>query len=348
MSLSPLRLIKETLRKANLTSTPSTASSPSTPSTPSPKDSLANVGAQLRDRLGLRAPAPEAAPTRGKFIAGSFRGAAGERAYKLYVPSGYHGAPVPLVVMLHGCTQSPDDFAAGTRMNELAEKRTFLVAYPAQSATANGSKCWNWFKPENQTRGGGEPSIVAGLTRFISSSYAVDARRVYVAGLSAGGAAAAVLGATYPDIFAAAGVHSGLPVGAARDVMSALSAMRKGKANANQQRERSSIPTIVFHSDGDATVHPDNGQAVVAASAHARLAAAVVAGGVPGGRTYTRTTYRHASGAIPLESWLVHGAPHAWSGGSAAGSYTDPLGPDATTEMIRFFLAHELPDSKNL
>ena len=154
---------------------------------------------------------------------------------------------------------------------------------------------------------------------------------------------AAILGATYPDVFAAMGVHSGLPLGAARDVMSAFAAMRKGNASAKQRREQYPIPAIVFHSDSDATVHPNNGQAVVAASVHALLAPKVAAGRVSGGRAYTRTTYGEPGGAIPLEHWTVHGAPHAWSGGNAAGSFTDPLGPDATAEMIRFFFAHERP-----
>jgi poly(hydroxyalkanoate) depolymerase family esterase len=242
--------------------------------------------------------------------------------------------------MLHGCTQNPDDFAVGTGMNEAARLRGFYVLYPAQTQRANTSGCWNWFKHNHQKRGRGEPALLAGMTRAVMASHAIDPQRVYVAGLSAGGAMAAILGDAYPELFAAIGVHSGLVTGAATDMPSAFGAMKNGAAAASR-RTKASPPTIVFHGDEDAVVHPSNGAHVVAASAgslkseHQRKRSR-------NGREYSQHRYQHADGRVVAEHWVVHGAGHAWSGGNAQGSYTDAQGPDATEEMLRFFLENSL------
>lgn len=293
-------------------------------------------------------PAPQASaavPPGGRFEEHLYADAAGQRAYKLYVPSGYDGQPRPLIVMLHGCTQSPDNFAAGTRMNLLAEEQGLLVAYPVQSRSANASKCWNWFNIADQQRGGGEPALIAGITRQIMRDHVVDPDRVYVAGLSAGGAAAAIMGVTYPDLYAAIGVHSGLSCGAASDMPSAFQAMRRGGAASTTNRpivpERT-VPTIVFHGDHDKTVSPLNGNQVIAqfSGAANALQNDVTYGNVPGGMSYTRDVQSDRDGKPVFEHWVVHGAGHAWSGGSQEGSYTEPRGPDASREMLRFFMEH--------
>ena len=291
-----------------------------------------------------RAPLPpEPLPEGAQFVTGSFDAEAGSRAYKLYIPANRRGGPTPLVVMLHGCTQSPDDFAAGTRMNTLAEEHGLLVLYPAQPSSANPQKCWNWFSPNDQRRNAGEPSIIAGMTRHVVREHGIGPRRVYVAGLSAGGAAATILGQAYPELYAAVGVHSGLACGAARDVPSALAAMRHGAPAAPTPSDSGAmVPTIVFHADRDATVHPRNGDQVIAQAGAAiptGLRTEVEHGQVPGGHGYSRTSHRDGEGRIVLEHWLVHGGGHAWSGGNPIGSYTDPRGPDASREMLRFFLA---------
>jgi poly(hydroxyalkanoate) depolymerase family esterase len=292
---------------------------------------------------------PDIVPQGARFIEGTFSNPAGSRAYKLFIPSHYQGQPLPLVVMLHGCTQSPDDFAAGTRMNFIAEEQSCFVIYPAQRSEANQAKCWNWFRTADQQRGRGEPSLIAGITRQIMRDYSVDPKRVYVGGLSAGAAAAAVMGATYHDLYAAIGVHSGLACGTASDLPSAFVAMRQGGLAASSGDrvilgDGPIVPTIVFHGDRDITVHPNNSDQILEQSMRTTsMQKKVHRGRVPGGHAYTRTIHTDASGREIFEHWNIHGAGHAWSGGSPVGSYTDPRGPDATREMLRFFLEHSLP-----
>lgn len=322
-----------------------------------PGPTLRSRGVQRPPGMATGRSASVVVPEGARFLERSYTNAAGTRSYKLYVPSGYEGQAVPLIVMLHGCTQDPDDFAAGTRMNDLAEEHTFLVAYPAQSGNANVQRCWNWFEVGHQQRGRGEPSLIAGITGQVVDEYAVSDGRVYVAGMSAGGAMAAIMGETYPDLYAAVGVHSGLAPGSAHDMPSAFSAMQRGGAsnahlNAQAVSPEVSVPLIVFHGDRDTTVHPRNAEQLIAhyrtvddtpggRNASGKPVPPVVAvrkGQIPNGHTYTRATQRDAEGRPIMEQWTVHGLGHAWSGGSRAGSYTDAKGPDASAEMMRFFV----------
>jgi poly(hydroxyalkanoate) depolymerase family esterase len=296
--------------------------------------------ADAAGRGGANRPTP-ALPPGARFETRQYQGRDGSRAYRLFVPAGHDGRRLPLLVMLHGCTQTPEDFAVGTGMNALAQAEGLLVAWPEQPSSANASRCWNWFNAGDQARDRGEPALIAGITREVIAGGGVDPTRVYVAGLSAGGAAAAVLGAAYPELYAAVAVHSGLACGSARDLPSALAAMRQGGAG---DRGRAPVPTIVIHGDGDRTVHPDNaGHVLVQAGAGIELSARIERGHSDGGVAWTRTVHTDADGRDLLEDWTVHGVGHAWSGGNAQGSHTAPQGPDASAAILRFLLQHRRP-----
>jgi poly(hydroxyalkanoate) depolymerase family esterase len=282
-------------------------------------------------------------PPPGSFIAGVYTNSHGSRRYKLFIPSHDAGKPLPLLVMLHGCLQDPDDFALGTRMNSIAEEQRIFVLYPEQSEAANQTRCWNWFNAANQQRDQGEPSIIAGITREVIGSHNIDARRVYIAGMSAGGAMAAIMAATYSDLYAAVGIHSGMPYGAARNFLAAIAAMKDG-ATIGARLPSKRIPLIVFHGDQDMMVSSRNSEQLVAqwlgdSVVNRRQETSTAQAREGNGRAFTRTLYGDGAGHAVAENWLVHDAGHAWSGGGSAGSFADRLGPDASREMVRFFSA---------
>lgn len=352
------QVIQETLAAAGLTAgTTAGADRPGAATTGNPQAFVSSLLA----RFGV---APERTSTQekesetgsaefppGRFVSGAYSNAAGTRRYKIYIPNSHTSDPMPLIVMLHGCTQDPDDFARGTQMNQLAEENGFLVLYPQQDAASNSSKCWNWFNAMDQKQGQGEPSLIAGITNEVIEQYGADRRKVFVAGLSAGGAMAVIMGTTYPDLYSAVGVHSGLPYASATDLPSALSAMKGNVRRSDSSRHASrrsveSIPIIVFHGDRDVTVNATNGKVMMddfvagfeqGNAPSDKISTVVEDGEVAGGHRFSRTSL-HADGRPVLaEHWLIHGAGHAWAGGSARGSYTDPKGPDASKEMLRFF-----------
>ena len=363
------------------TTAPNTAPT-AAPITPQPApvmkentDAPTPADAPTVDTPVARAHAPK--PRAASFAELSIRSGDRPYAYRLYVP-GFDGteagatdaagpALLPLVVLLHGCKQDAADFALGTGMNALAEAEKYLVLYPEQSSNANSMRCWNWFDAAHQSRDSGEPKMIAALIRKVIKTHGADPSRVYIAGLSAGGAMAAIMAGLYPELFAAVGVHSGLPPGAATDVISAFSAMRRGakrgkaaagSANAaNDANDANAdendafvMPTIVFHGSADKTVNPDNGEQITQAALAAIKGAGMTlkkveqsedSPGAPSGRRdTTRTIYRAADGKPYIEHWAIGSGPHAWSGGDAAGSFTDPHGPSASQAMAAFFLQH--------
>ncbi len=356
----PLRSLTETLRRA--LGSGDTAEAGARPLAGEPaidvEARVINPGHAGSDEQPASQP-PGHAQVSAAFLTGEFSHAAGSRSYKLYVPARSGATLLPMVVMLHGCTQSADDFAAGTQMNRLADERGFMVLYPEQAAHANPAKCWNWFKAQDQQRDAGEPALLAAMVSELAARHGAERERTFVAGLSAGAAMAVILGETYPELFAGVGAHSGLPYGSAHDVASAMAAMKGGRGAmsglsglpgqpaAARRQTAQAVPIIVFHGDRDHTVQQTNGAEIVqqakdahqAAAAGATLRTTTQPGVAPGGRRYSRTVHADATGQPQIESWTLHGAGHAWSGGNASGSYTDAAGPDASAEMLRFFMA---------
>ncbi|WP_240790352.1 PHB depolymerase family esterase [Rhodobacter sp. SY28-1] len=279
-------------------------------------------------------------PDGASFTASNFSCTEGERRYLTYLPASVSDGLQGLVVMLHGCTQTPEDFAAGSRMNALAEQHRLLIVYPHQSRGENAQSCWNWFRRGDQMRDRGEPAILAGLAEQIAARHDVPSDKVFAAGLSAGGAMAAILGETYPEVFSAIGVHSGLPVGSAKDVPSAFAAMSGNPMPRASTQRAPAARAIVLHGTADSTVHPRNGHEIVAQALEAGPVQTLQTEdrGQAAGRSYTRNVTVDGAGIALVEHWEIDGLGHAWSGGSPDGSYTDSKGPDASAEIIRFFL----------
>jgi poly(hydroxyalkanoate) depolymerase family esterase len=293
--------------------------------------------------LPRQTPPPESLGS-GVLLDRTYANHAGARQYKVYVPPECPDQGVMVIVMLHGGTQAVLDYAAGTGMNKLADIHRFVVVYPEQDARANPMRYWNWFRPQDQRAGNGEPGLIAGITEQVISDYHADPDKAFIVGFSAGAAMATVMAATYPDLYAAAGVHSGLPYGTAHDVASAFALMR-GENLPAQKDAALRIPLIVFHGDHDQIVDVVNAsrirqQRLGVADALTRAEdVTVTPGQVAGGHGYTRTSYGDQAQVL-FEQWIVHGAGHAWFGGTAGCSYTDPRGPNASAEMVRFFAAH--------
>lgn len=312
------------------------AMQPGMPSLDALLSGLGVTGGGMTGAATPTAPLPDGA----EFRSDRFTCSAGSRNYRTYVPATASEGVTGLVVMLHGCTQTPEDFAIGTGMNALAEQHRFVVLYPEQSRGDNAQSCWNWFSRGDQMRDRGEPAILAGMTQDAMHAFDVPAERTFVAGLSAGAAMAVILGETYPDVFAAIGAHSGLPFGAARDMPSAFAAMSGNAQDASRAATTGTAPrSIVFHGSADATVHPSNGGRIARDVLDRSPGQSIQTERqeVSAGRQVTVTATSRADGANELEYWVVDGLGHAWSGGQAGGSYTDPKGPNASAEMIRFF-----------
>jgi poly(hydroxyalkanoate) depolymerase family esterase len=292
----------------------------------------------------------------------------GSLPYFVYTPENYQiGTAVPLIVLLHGCTQTAVDLAASTQMNSLADQHQFIVVYPQQLKANNRYICWNWYEPANQSRGSGEPAMIAGIVQTMkqnSTRWTIDEHRVYVAGISAGGAISVILGATYPDIFAAIGVHSGLEYRAAITLKSVLRVSQRGGPDPVQQGLLAYnamgdfarvVPTIVFQGVNDYIVNSVNGDQVIQQWMRTDALASdgtydatfsspstVTNGKVPGGRVYTVYTWNDNNGNELQEYWKVNGLGHAWSGGSRGIAYSDHQGPDASLAMYTFFMNHPM------
>ena len=329
-------LVQRTLAQHGLAPPPEYGNAMQAPKMPRLDDVLARCRGPLS-----KASAPHETLQEGAhFKQETYSCKAGSRSFRTYIPASAAKGVTGVVVMLHGCTQTPEDFAKGTGMNVLAERHRFVVVYPAQSRGDNAQSCWNWFSRGDQQRGRGEPAILAGITAQVCAEHRVARDRTFIAGLSAGAAMAVILGETYPNVFAAVGAHSGLPFGAARDIASAFAAMAGTAIDAPRSVQTGKrVRTIVFHGTADATVHPSNGDSIARRALHTASGQSIetTEQGKAAGRSFQRVISSAPGGTSILEHWTVTGLGHAWSGGQPAGSYTDPTGPDASGEMIRFF-----------
>jgi poly(hydroxyalkanoate) depolymerase family esterase len=310
---------------------------------------------------GFGMPGPDATgPLKGRYFTGEFTNAAGTRPYTGYVPSGYKpGTEVPLIVAMHGCSQSADTLSDQTKLDNLAEAKTFIVVYPQQTSGANPMKCWNWFKPEHQQRGQGEPSIIAGVTQWVQQNYTVDAKRIYMQGFSAGGAMGNVMAATYPDLYAANGVGSGIEYNGGVAAMGGyiLDAKKSGQAAYQAMGTNARVvPTVIFHGAKDKIVPPSNADYLVQQwqttndladdgllNGSIPSAAVSTRTGISMGGQYTVSSYGDGRGKEIVQDWRILDMEHAWSGGCACTSYSYPHGPDATTAMYDFFMSHPKP-----
>jgi poly(hydroxyalkanoate) depolymerase family esterase len=325
-----------------------------------------SIGKRISRFFHKAKPAQAPAAGKGEWVSGSAGSTSGSRKYMLWVPGTYDPQVVsPLVLMLHGCRQKPEELAEISGMNAVAERNNFLVVYPEQPIRANLLRCWNWFERKHQSRGAGEPSILAAIIEDVRSSHNVEPGRVYVVGISAGAAMAVLLGATYPDLISGIGAVAGLEFKAATGLSSGLNAMKHGGPDPGTQgalafaamsaglerRSRGRMPVIVFHGDADAYVNPHNADQVIMqwAKTNALLDGSknrtsdLVAvgdfteGGVPGGHNFQKYAYKDGLGRLLMEKWMVVDMGHAWPGSPVSGKYADPKGPNASQEIWRFF-----------
>ena len=302
----------------------------------------------------------DAAVGGGELIQRSYVGPEGTRDYLLYVPAGYDGTPRPLVVGLHGCSQSASHFAYITGFNHLADTEGFLVVWPEQNIVSNTSLCWNWFSLVHQQRDTGEAAIIAGMVDEVAGTHAVDSKRVHAVGISAGGAMAVVLGAVFPDVFASVGSVEGCPFNGTPCVGSPslmpASTLAGYVVDAMGSKARL-LPLLVVQGTLDTSVLPANGELLVQQWVRAAdqiddgatngsvptTAASTSDGSAPGGHDYEKAVYLDANGDVLVERWLVSGLGHAWPGGAPAIAYSDPQGPSACDESWRFFEEHPMP-----
>jgi len=300
--------------------------------------------------------------TNSEVVRGEYTSSEGTRPWRLFVPSRATNAmPSMLLVMLHGCTQSANDFAAGSRMDVVAEEQGYFVLYPEQLAKANARSCWNWFDAAHQMHGHGEPSLIAGMVNEIARKYAIDAARVHLVGVSAGAAMATLTAVAYPQQFATLTSASGIGWRAATDVVRALTVMQKGGGDglptsqmmiAAMGSTARAVPTLVLHGGRDAVVNAKNADDLATqwVGVHdalrarngepALLADAAAATRSDNGYTVNERSWRDSKGSARVTLIRIEDLGHAWSGGSTVGTFTDAKGPDASRLIAAFCAAH--------
>jgi len=306
----------------------------------------------------------------GRIESGSYYSFNGMRSYKVFLPSNHsestnHGK-IPVIIALHGCMQDSESFAAGTRLNEWAEKLGFAVYYPEQSKFFNIYNCWNWFLPTNQMKNTGEAELIMGGLKKVTREFSLNKDKTFLLGMSSGGAVVSILANCYPRSFQAVATHHGTMYKAASDVFSAKEvvyngskiapevAAAKGYSCSGFTPKKNPLPAVIIHGSRGAVMRAIHATQV---ESELRIFNDYLDNGIRDNSlddemtfekftpdnlySYDVVTWSHR-GRPYIKRYMIETLGHAWSGGDNQYEFNDPHGPDATKIILDFFSEYGL------